>query len=50
MSNNYSVLTNNEVTNILKELKRETADGIDKIRTQDLKSISISQITAIMNY
>ena len=50
MSNNYSVLTNNEVTNILKELKRETADGIDKIHTQDLKSIPISQITAIMNY
>lgn len=50
MSNNYSVFTNNEVTNTLKELKRETADGIDKTRTQNLKSIPISHITAIMNY
>ena len=50
MSNIYSVFTNNEATNTLKELKRATADGIDKIRTQNLKSIPISHTTAIMNY
>ena len=50
MCDNYGVFTNNEVSNSLKELKRETAAGIDKIRTQNLKSIPISHITAIMNY
>ena len=50
MSYNYGVFTDNEVPNSLKELKRETAAGIDKIRTQVLKSIPISHITALMNY
>ena len=31
MSDNYDVFTDNEVTDTLKELKRETAAGIDKI-------------------
>lgn len=39
MSDNYDVFTYNEVTDTLKELKRETASEIDKI----------CHITAIMN-
>ena len=50
VSYNYGVFTDNEVPNSLKELKRETAAGIDKIRIQVLKSIPISHITALMNY
>ena len=50
MSDNYGVFTDSEVSNSLKELKRETAARIDKICIQDLKSIPISHVTVVMNY
>ena len=50
MSHNNGVFTEHELTNTLKEMKRDTAAGVDKIKTQDVKSIPIDHVTAIMNY
>lgn len=50
MSDNYGVFTDSEMSNSLEGSKRETAARIDKICIQDLKSIPISHVTAVMNY
>ena len=47
---NYGKFTDDEVKVVLKELKRNTAAGLDGIRTPDLKRIPTGHITAIMNY
>ena len=47
---NYGKFTDDEVRVVLKELKRNTAAGLDGIRTPDLKRIPTGHITAIMNY
>ena len=47
---NYGKFTEEEVQVVLKELKRNTAAGLDGIRTPDLKQIPTGHITAIMNY
>ena len=49
MSKKYGMFTEREVINTVKELKRDTAAGVDKIKIQDLKCIPISHVAAIMN-
>ena len=46
----YGVFTEDEVREVLKELKRNTAAGIDGIRTPDLRKLPTGHVTAIMNH
>ena len=46
----YGVFTEDEVREVLKELKRNTAAGIDGIRTPDLRKLLTGHVTAIMNH
>lgn len=46
----YDKFTNDEVRLSLKQLKRNTAAGIDGIKTLDMKKVPIGHITAIMNF
>ena len=46
----YWVFTEDEVREVLKELKRNTAAGIDGIRTPDLRKLPTGHVTIIMNH
>ena len=46
----YGVFTEDEVREVLKELKRNTAAGRDGIRTPDLHKFPTGHVTAMMNH
>ena len=45
----YGKFMEDEVRECIKELKRNTAAGVDKITTPDIKKVPIGHSTAIMN-
>ena len=49
-STTYGKFMNDEVRSCLKELKRNTAAGIDRIKTPGIRKLPVSHITTIMNY
>ena len=46
----YGAFTDDEVRGVIRELKKNTAAGVDRVKTPDLRRISTGHITAIMNY
>ena len=46
----YGVFTDDEVRGAIRELKKNTAAGVDGVTTPDLRRIPTGHITAIMNY
>ena len=49
-SDEYGAFTEDEVKEVIKQLKKSTAAGIDNVRTPDVRRIPTGHITALMNY
>lgn len=49
-SSTYGKFIEEEVGNCMKELNKNTAAGVDRILTEDLRKMPLGHITSIMNY